>query len=157
MTHPTPELAAAGPTPKELRNDIVEARAEFQAALHEATRAGTWGVAPPSAPSGEESWSPRQHAEHAIRAQMIHTSFISQACGYGPREVPSIEAPTPADAAAELTRWGHRSDEVLRHVQAHELEKMTETRHGTRTVAELLQSLAAHLREHAEPIRTRSR
>lgn len=140
--------------PKSLRAAIVEARADFQAAIHDA--AAAWDRAP-QAGEGDDSWSPRQHAEHAIRSEMFHASAIAEACGYGKRDIPRPSLETPAAAAAEAVRQAAAADNVIRHVQEHEMEKVFSMRGMERTVAQLLERMSTHLNEHATAMRAQAR
>jgi hypothetical protein len=137
-------------SPKELRQAIVEARAELQSALHAAHE--KWDVQPPHR-DGEDAWSPRQVAEHVIGAEVYFASAISQACGAPKLEQQKPDVSTPAAAAASLTRFAAICDNVLRHVSEADLAKTYEfPRLGTLTVQRMMEMLAHHARDHANQI-----
>jgi hypothetical protein len=141
--------------PNELRNDLVEARAELQAAFHDAH--ANWDQAP-TAGEGEEAWAPKQAAEHVIGTEVFFTSKISVACGARAIETPAITCSTPAEAAATLTRISALCDRTLRHVSEADLSKTYQNSQGQpRTVEQALSILASHAREHAQQIREAAR
>jgi len=141
--------------PNDLRGDLVEARADLQAAFHEAHQ--TWDRAP-AAGQGEEAWSPKQTAEHVIAIEVYFTSNIAVACGAAATETPAISCPSPADAAAALTRVSALCDRTLRHVSDGDLSKTYQNNRGEpRTVSQALTTMASHAREHAQQIRDASR
>lgn len=134
-------------TPDELRADLAAAREEFRSAVTAA--AGAWD-AKPAAGEGEDAWSARQAAEHAIAAEAFFTTAICEACGY-----PGVERVTPSYPAAADALEGHTTvvemcDKKLRYVTEKDLE-MKHERWGT--VADLLALCAHHLRDHAAQIR----
>jgi hypothetical protein len=59
-------------TPKELRQQILEKRAELQAALHDVHE--KWDTKP-AAGDGEEAWCPREVAQHVIGADWFFTNL----------------------------------------------------------------------------------
>jgi hypothetical protein len=141
--------------PNDLRGDLVEARADLQAAFHAAHQA--WDRAP-SAGQGEEAWSPRQAAEHVIGVEVYFTSNIAVACGAPAIETPVVNCATPADAAAALTRVSALCDRTLRHISETDLSKTYQNNRGeSRTVEQALTTMASHAREHAQQIRDASR
>jgi hypothetical protein len=141
--------------PNELRSDLVEARADLQSAFHDAHQ--TWDSVP-KAGEGEESWSPKQAAEHAIETEVFFTSNIAVACGAPALESPAIDCSTPASAAAALTRVSALCDRTLRYVSEPDLTKTYKNAQGEpRTVEKALSIMASHAREHAQQIRDTSR
>lgn len=138
------------PTPKELRQAIVEARADFHAALHEAHAA--W-ERKPAAGEGEDAWSPMQVAQHVIGADRFYTNNVAQACGAPALDRAAIDAATPAAAAANFVRIAADNDNVIRHVSQDDLAKTFETRLGNLSVEQMLVSWADHIRTHAQQIR----
>jgi hypothetical protein len=141
-------------TPKEYRANLVENRALFQAALHGATAA--WDRKPPSG-EGEDSWAPRQVAEHVIGSEWYFTNLISIACGAPESARPSIDASSPAAAAADVTRVGAICDNILRHVSDADLAKTHEhERFGTLTVARMLEIMDSHGKDHLNQLKTAS-
>lgn len=137
-------------SPKELRNNIVEARADLQAALHEAHQ--HWTRKPPGS-EGENAWSPQAVAQHVIGAELFFASNISQACGAPALELQKPDVSTPAMAAATLTRFGAVADNILRHVSDGDLPKTRELRVGTLSVEQMMELVASHTKDHANQIR----
>jgi hypothetical protein len=134
------------PSPRELRQSIVDARADLQAALHEVHE--KWEVKPASA-EGEDAWSPKEVAQHVIGADWFFTNLVCQACGAPAMERPSIDASTPARAAASLSRIGAADDALLRHVSEGDLSKTHEhPRRGVMTVEQFMEMMASHTRDH---------
>lgn len=138
-------------SPRELRQAIVEGRAELQAAFHAGHDA--W-ERKPAGGEGEDAWSARQAAEHAVGAEVFFASNVSQACGAPKVDRPEYSCATPAEAAASLTRLSALADNVLRHVSQDDLAKSFETRLGLATVEAMMQTWAGHLHTHAAQIRT---
>ncbi len=135
------------PTPDELRSDLAAAREEFKSALSlvgpgwEKTGEGT----------GEDAWSARQTAEHAIPVEAFFTTTICTTCGYpGVDEVKGSYA-SPAEAATHMDEVAEMCNKKLKYVSAEDLEKKHE-RFGT--AGELLAMNAHHLRDHAAQMRT---
>lgn len=133
-------------TPDELRSALAAARVELRAAI--AAAASNWEQAPAEG-DGEEAWSARQTAEHAIAAEAYFTTAICEACGY-----PGVDRVSAAYPTAEAAIDGHEGvaemcDKKLRHVTEKDLE-MKHERWGT--VADLLALSAHHLRDHAAQI-----
>jgi hypothetical protein len=141
--------------PNELRADLIEARADLQAAFHDAHQ--NWEKAPKGG-EGEDSWAPNQAAEHAIETEVYFTSSIAVACGAPALEAPALDCSTPANAAATLTRVSALCDRTLRYVSEGDLAKTYKNPQGDlRTVEKALSIMASHDREHAEQIRAGSR
>ena len=142
-------------SPRELRQAIVEARADLQAAFHDAH--DIWEKKPAGAQEGEGAWSPRQVAEPVIGAEVYSASGISRACGAPTLDRPPIDVSTPAAAAASLTRCGAIADNVLRHVSDADLAKTQEMRQGPMSVEQMMTRVAEHDHEHAQQIRAAAR
>lgn len=139
-------------SPKELRQSIVDARADLQAALHGVHQ--RW-ESKPAGGEGEDSWSPREVAQHVIGAEWFFTNLVAQACGAPPMERPTIDASSPAMAAASLSRLGGNDDGILRHVSDGDLSKTSQNpRMEGKSVEELLTMLAGHTREHIQQLET---
>ncbi len=134
-------------TPDELRAALAEARADFRKAISDA--AGAWEKTPAQG-EGEEAWSPRQAAEHAIAAEAYFTSAICKACGY-----PGVDRVEPAYAGADeairaFDEVVEMCNKKLQYITETDLEKSHE-RFGT--VENLMQVNAGHMREHAAQMR----
>lgn len=134
------------PTPKELHQAIIDARADLHATLHQVH--GTWEVKPPSA-DGEDAWSPKEVAQHVIGAHRFFTNLIVQACGAPPLERAAVDVSTPASAAAALARISAADDALLRYVSEADLSKtFAHPRRGPMTVEQFMQLMADHMRDH---------
>lgn len=141
-------------SPKELRAAIIDTRAQFQSALHGAHE--NWDRSLGTG-EGEESWSPRQVAEHMIGSEWFFTNAISQACGAPALERPTLDVSTPAVAAATATHVGATCDNILRHVSDGDLAKTHELgRFGSQSVEQMLQTMAGHGQDHVNQIRSAS-
>ena len=139
------------PTPNELRQAIVEGRADLQEAFHAAHDA--WERKPPSG-AGEDAWSPRQTAEHIVGSEIFFASMIGVACGAPALERQPLELLSPAAAAAAHVRNAARADAYFRHVSEGDLSKEgTHPRLGQLTVQALLEMHIGHLHNHANQIR----
>jgi hypothetical protein len=138
------------PSPKELRAQLAEARAEFQAALHEVH--AKWDQKPAGG-EGEDAWSPKEVAQHVIGADRFFTNNIAQACGAPAMDRPPVDVSTPGAAAASFTRIATDDDAVLRHVSDGDLAKTHETRLGVLSVEQLLTGMTSHLRDHTAQLR----
>jgi hypothetical protein len=137
---------------RDLRAAIIENRAQLQAALHGAHAA--WEQTPAAPEGGEESWSPRQVAEHLVSAEWLFTDRIAQAGGATAGAHPTVDAATPAATAAWATRVGASCDDILRQISDGDMEKAFEhPRMGTRTVAQMLEILVSHGKDHVDQLR----
>lgn len=139
--------------PKELRQTVIETRAEAQKAFHEAHE--RWDVKPGGATEGEEAWSPREVAQHMIGAEWYFTNLVVQACGAPAMERPKLDVTTPGDAAATYTRVGAANDAMLRHVSQDDLSKTIDTKTplGEAPVEKIIDLLVHHGRDHIEQLR----
>ena len=137
------------PTPDELRADLGESRKVFRAALGEID-ASAWEKAPQGG-EGEEAWSPRQAAQHAIGAEAFFTTAICTACGYPGVEAPKPDFETPADAIRGFDEVIELCDKKLKYITAEDLAKPHD-RFGS--VEGLLQTDIGHLRDHAAQMKT---
>lgn len=137
------------PTPDELRFDIASARNEFQSALESA--GPVWEKKPDDGSEGEDSWSPRQVAEHAIGADLYFASEVCSACGYPGLELSRLTLPTSEDALAAFLEASQRSDGRLKYVSENDLT-MQHEKMGS--VADIMAVAAGHLRDHAAQIRS---
>ena len=137
-------------TADELRAGIDGARAAMQAAI--AISADNWEVAMGDG-EGEEHWSPRQVAEHAIPAEIMLASHICAACGYDGPENPltSAEFATADEALAAFAAVNQAVNSKVRHVQDDELGQVSPGGDGLEpmTVAELMAGSIWHLSDHA--------
>jgi hypothetical protein len=134
-------------TPDELREELAGARAALRAAL-EAAPAAKWEVAPGTG-EGEEAWSARQAAEHAVGAEAFFTTAVCTACGYPGVEAEKPSFSTPAEAVAGLDAMIELTNKKLKYVTEGDLEKKHE-RLGTS--AAIMELMASHLHDHAAQI-----
>lgn len=136
------------PTPDELRADIAAARADFQSALEGAS--ASWEKAPAPGAEGEDAWSPRQAAEHAIGADLYFASEVCGACGYPGLELSRLSLATPAEAITSFAEASAKSDGRLKYVSENDL---TMQHKSMGSVADVMALSASHLRDHAAQIR----
>jgi hypothetical protein len=136
------------PTPDGLRAGIASARQDFQSALEGA--GASWETKPASGAEGEESWTPRQVAEHAIGADVYFASEICSACGYPGLELSRLSLPTPADALTAFAEASAKSDGRLKYVSENDLT-MKHEKLGL--VSDIMAMSVSHLRDHAAQIR----
>jgi hypothetical protein len=136
------------PTPDELRAAIAEGRDELRAAIRDAAK--RW-ESPVAAADGEERWTARQAAEHAIGAEVYFATQVCVACGYPGLEPASASYGSAEEALQGLQEVAARSDGRLKYVTDKDLV-MTHEQWGD--VTNLLSYNAIHLREHAAQIRT---
>lgn len=134
-------------TPDELREELAGARAALRAAL-EAASPAKWEVAPGTG-EGEEAWSARRAAEHAIGSEAFFTTAVCTACGYPGVEAVNPSYATPAEAVAGLDAMIELTNKKLKYVTAEDLEKKDE-RMGTS--AAIIELMASHLHDHAAQI-----
>ena len=110
------------PTPDELRSDLAAAREEFKAALG-AVAAG-WEKG--AGGSGEDAWSARQTAEHAIPVEAFFATAICTACGYPGVDTVTGSYASPVEAAAHFDEVIEMCNKKLKYVSAEDLEKKHE-------------------------------
>ena len=134
-------------TPDELRAELAAARAEFAAALKDATDG--WERTPESG-DGEAAWSARQAAEHTIGADVLYASAVCVACGYPGLDRIQPSYTTAAEAEAGLREASALADGRLKYVTAKDLEA---TNQRGNTVEDMIRANAAHFRDHATQIR----
>lgn len=126
-------------SPDELRDRIEAARERFRAALRSA--AARWDAAP-----GPGEWSPRQVAEHVVRAEVWFASKVCTSCGYPGREAEPVSLATPDEALRAFEEAAAWSAGRLKYVTPEDLAR-PDDRFGT--VADVMTAAAAHLDEHA--------
>jgi hypothetical protein len=136
-------------SPDELRAQLEESRSFFRAALGEIDPAA-WEKQPASG-EGEDAWSPRQAAQHAIGAEAFFTTAICTACGYPGVEAPKPDFATPADAVKGFDEVVELTNKKLKYITVEDLAKPHD-RFGS--VEGLLKTDIGHLRDHAEQMKT---
>jgi len=136
------------PTPDELRAAIATGREDFQAALRDV--AGRWD-APVPATDGEEQWTARRTAEHAIGAEAYFATQVCLACGYPGLEPVKPSYTSATEAILAFQKVSAKSDGRLKYVTENDLG-MKHERWGD--VASIMTINAKHLHEHAAQLRT---
>jgi hypothetical protein len=135
-----------------MRTAITNNRAALRSAIESA--AGRWEQAP-SGGTGEDAWSPRQVAEHAIGADRTFAGLVAGAMqGKAPERKPFSFA-AAADAATALDESGAESDKILRYVEDRDIEKtaaLPDSLPFPRTIAGVMQLAAYHFADHARQI-----
>ena len=128
----------------ELRAEIAVARAELRVAV-EGSAEG-WERSP-----GGEEWSPRQIAEHAIRADVSFARYVAGATGQPGADAPREELSLPAssDALAALDRGTGVADSVWAAVGDVQLALPAPPMDS---VEAAMRTAISHLREHAGQI-----
>lgn len=135
-------------TPDELRAQLVESRTAFRAALEAVTDG--WEKAPESG-EGEEAWSARQVAQHAIGAEYFFATAICEACGYPGVERPAnMEFATPAEAITAFDAAVEATNKKLKYLTETDLPK----EHARMGSSENMMNInIGHMRDHAQQIR----
>lgn len=135
-------------TPDELRANLATSRGSFRDALAGLTDAQWEAV--PAAGEGEEAWSARKAAEHAIRAEAFFTSALCTACGYPGVDVPQDPAyATPAEALAAFDAVVEMTNKKLKYVTDSDLEKTHERLGSSENI---LNINIGHMNDHADQL-----
>ena len=132
-------------TPDELRAAIAESRKVFRAAVEGAGPA--WEKKPGG--EGEDAWSPRQVAEHAIPTEVQLASMVCVACGYPGLDKPEGSYASPAEALEAFEAAAAKSDGRLKYVTDTDIVKPD---NFFKTVQGIMEYNASHLRDHAAQI-----
>ncbi len=138
-------------TPDELRAEIATARDALRTAL-QAASPSTWEQQPVGRTDGEESWSPRQAAEHVVGTELYYTTLVCKACGYPEPDSP-FEGGKPSFATVDAARASF--DEAVAAADS-KIKYITETdlaiARDEGTVESLVALWPEHTREHAAQI-----
>lgn len=134
-------------TPDELRTQLESARAEFRKALEVA---GSGWEQQPAGGEGEEAWSPRQVAEHAIGTETYFATSICKSCGYPGVEPIETNFPTANDALQAFDAAVEACNKKLKHVSA---EDLAHTHERMGSVENIFQINITHMQDHAQQIR----
>ena len=128
----------------ELRAEIAAARAQLRAAIEGS--ADGWERSP-----GGEAWSPRQIAEHAIRADVSFARYVAGATGQPGADEPREELSLPAgsDALAAIEQATGVADPVWAAVQDGQLALPAPPMDS---VEDAMRTAGSHLRDHAQQI-----
>lgn len=108
-----------------------------------------WEQTPADGAEGEESWSPRQAAEHVIGAMTFFAMGIATATGQDAPERSELSLATPDDALPALATAVEVSDRVYGALSDEDMSK--EAGRGG-TVESLLEIAGGHGSNHAQQI-----
>jgi hypothetical protein len=108
-----------------------------------------WEKKPAEAAEGEDAWSPRQVAEHAIPSEIWWASEVCIACGYPGLEPIEGNYPTAEAALEAFEAASAKADGRLKYVSDTDLEKVHE-RMGP--VSRVMELNIDHLDGHAKQI-----
>lgn len=129
----------------EIRTSIAEGRAQLKAAL-EGADVSKWE----QVGSGNDEWSPRAIAEHAIGSEAYFARGVSAAMlGKEPAQ-PELALANPAEAMTALEAAVAEYDKVYRYVEDRDLEKAVGDNGAT--IGSMMGILASHAAEHAAEI-----
>lgn len=135
-------------TPDELRAEIAGAREAFRVALSVA--AAAWETKPTSG-EGEDAWSPRQVAEHAIPLEVYFAAKVCEACGYPGVKWEGATAFATADEATEAFDQAVAiANGRLKYVSETDLPKKKDE--SSRSAEEYMQIDAGHMNDHASQL-----
>ncbi|MDZ7728742.1 MAG: DinB family protein [Dehalococcoidia bacterium] len=134
-------------TPDELRTQLESARAEFRKALE---AAGSGWEQKPAGGEGEEAWSPRQVAEHAIGTETYFATSICKACGYPGVDPIETDFPTADVAVTAFDAAVEACNKKLKHVSA---EDLAQSHDRLGSVENIFQMDISHMTDHAQQIR----
>ena len=138
------------PAAEEIRGGLSENRELLRAAIADAE--ARWEQSPAPEAEGEESWSPRQVAEHVIGAERFFASRTAQTLEREGPETGELSLASAADALAALSEVSETADAVYATLSDADLEKDT----GRGPLSGLLEIAVGHLANHAEQIRAAS-
>lgn len=127
----------------QIRAQIEEGRAALRAAL-ESADAARWEAA-----AGDEEWSARRAAEHAIGSERAIAGGVANAMMGKPPERPELALSSPAEALAALEAAVADCNKVIRYVEDRDLEKRVGE---SSTIQASMELLATHARDHAGQI-----
>ena len=126
----------------EIRAQIQEGRAALKAAL-EAADGSKWE----QVGSGNEEWTPRAIAEHAIGAESYFAGGVATTMQSNFSAGGELSLADPAEAMAALETAVAAADKVYRYVEDRDLEKAVGDNGGT--IASMMGVLGGHAAEHA--------
>lgn len=131
-------------TADEIRASIEEGRAALKAAL-EGADASKWE----QVGSGNEEWTPRAIAEHAIGSEGYFAKGVAGAMLGKEPALPELALANPSEAVAALEAAVEECNKVYRYVEDRDLEK---TVGENSTIQGMMEILAGHAAEHASEI-----
>jgi hypothetical protein len=138
------------PTADEYRATMETNGTALRAAIEDA--ADRWE----QVPDGDEEWSPRAVAEHAVGSEYWFSGIVASAMQGKPTDRPELSFPTSAEALAALDAAKEAADKAYRYVEDRDLEKPAELNIGAfpNTIEGVLQITAWHRDDHAKQIRS---
>lgn len=137
-------------TAEELRTSISAGQAALREAI--AGAGDVWENAPDDGSEGEESWSPRQAAEHVIGSEVFFAGAIAGAIDQSGPERAELSLASTEEALAALTAAVAASEQVYAALTDDDLAKEV----GSGTVESLLEIHAGHGLDHAQQIASAS-
>jgi uncharacterized damage-inducible protein DinB len=130
----------------DLRTRISSGQVALRAAI--AGASAVWENAPEDGSEGEESWSPRQVAEHVIGAEAYFAGAIAGVIDQSGPESAELSLASTDEALAALDSAVVAADQVYAAVADDDLAKEL----GSGTVESLLEIHAGHELDHAQQI-----
>jgi hypothetical protein len=130
----------------DLRTRISSGQVALRAAI--AGASVVWENAPEDGSEGEESWSPRQVAEHVIGAEAYFAGAIAGVIDQSGPERAELSLASTDEALAALDSAVVAADQVYAAVADDDLAKEL----GSGTVESLLEIHAGHELDHAQQI-----
>jgi hypothetical protein len=133
-------------SPEELRTRISTGQVALRAAI--AGAGDVWEKAPDDGSEGEESWSPRQVAEHVIGSEAYFAGAIAGAIEQSGPERAELSLASTEEALAAFDSAVASTDQVYAALADDDLAKEI----GSGTVESLLEIHAGHELDHAQQI-----
>ncbi len=134
----------------DLRTRISSGQVSLRAAI--AGARGVWENAPDDGSEGEESWSPRQVAEHVIGAEAYFAGAVAGAIEQSGPERAELSLASTDEALTALDSAVAAADQVYAALADDDLAKEI----GGGTVESLLEIHAGHELDHAQQIASAS-
>lgn len=106
------------------------------------------------APDGDEAWSPRAVAEHAIGSEYWFAGMVATAMQGRPPDRPELSLESSEAALTALETAREVADKAYRYVEDRDLEKPAELNIGAfpNTIEGVLQITAWHRDDHARQL-----
>jgi hypothetical protein len=140
------------PSADDYRAQVTAARTALRDAI---SGAGSRWETAPSGGEGEDAWSPRQVAEHAIGSERYFAGKVAGSMeGKAPERI-EFSFASNADALAALDSSVADCDKVFRYVEDRDLAKAAPMPDGApfpKSIEGFLQLNAYHLNDHAKQI-----
>lgn len=136
---------------EEIRAAIKDGNAALRAAIEGA--GAKWEQSPAPEAEGEESWSPRQAAEHVIATHFFFASRTAQVLERSGPEPKQLSLASAEEALTALSEAAQSGDDVYAQLADADLSREA-GRMGT--LGELLAIASSHLSNHAKQIEAAS-